>query len=86
MKKSIRIIGTIATMGAIAFGSYLLGTRQAETVTEIQTITEIKEVVPDGYIPLDDSIVDMDTVVGFTASEDGLQLYFEDGTGLWLER
>lgn len=86
MKKSIRIIGTIATMGAIAFGSYLLGTRQAETVTEIQTITEIKEVVPDGYIPLDDSIVDMDTVVGFTASEDGLQLYFEDGTGFWLER
>ena len=46
----------------------------------------VKEVVPDGYIPLDDGIVDMDAVVGFTASEDGLQLYFEDGSGYWLER
>ena len=86
MKKAIKAIGTITAMGTIAFGSYLLGTTQAGTVTEVQTVTEIKEVVPDGYIPLDDGIVDMDTVVGFTASEDGLQLYFEDGSGYWLER
>ena len=84
MKKSIRIIGTIATMGAIAFGSYLLGTRQAETVTEVQTITEIREIettleiIPDGYI-------DMQTIIGFTVSDDGLQLYFDDGTGYWWE-
>ena len=80
MRKSVKAIGTITAMGTIAFGSYLLGTTQAGTVTEI------KEVVPDGYIPLDDGIVDMDAVVGFTASEDGLQLYFEDGSGYWLER
>ena len=82
MRKSVKTIGTITAMGTIAFGSYLLGTTQAGTVTEVQTVTEM----PDGYIPLDDGIVDMDAVVGFTASEDGLQLYFEDGSGYWLER
>ena len=86
MRKSVKTIGTITAMGTIAFGSYLLGTTQAGTATEVQTVTEIKEVVPDGYIPLDDGIVDMDTVVGFIAIEDGLQLYFEDGAGYWLEQ
>lgn len=86
MRRLVKAICTITAIGTIAFGSYMLGAMQAETVTEIQTVTEIKEVVPDGYIPLDDSIVDMDAVVDFTASEDGLQLYFEDGTGFWFER
>lgn len=86
MKKTIKTISIIATIGIMLVSAYLLGTTQAGTVTEVQTVTEIKEVVPDGYIPLDDGIVDMDAVVGFTASEDGLQLYFEDGSGYWLER
>ena len=86
MKKSVRIIGTIATMGIMLVCAYLLGATQAETITEIQTVTEIREVVPDGYIPLDDSIVDMNTVVDFSATEYGLQLYFADGTGYYLER
>ena len=66
--------------------AYLLGTTQAETITEIQTVTEIKEVIPDGYIPFDDSIVNMDAVVDFSATEYGLQLYFADGTGYYWER
>lgn len=86
MRKSVKTIGTITAMGTIAFGSYLLGTTQAGTVTEVQTVTETREVIPDGYIPLDDNIVNMNTIVDFTASEDGLQLYFEDGSGYWLER
>ena len=64
----------------------MLGTTQAETITEVQTVTEVKEVVPDGYIRLDDSIVDMNTVIDFTATEYGLQLYFEDGSGYYWER
>ena len=86
MKKSVRTIGTIATMGIMLVCAYLLGTTQAETITEIQTVREITEVIPDGYIPLDDSIVNMDAVVDFSATEYGLQLYFEDGTGYYLER
>ncbi len=43
-------------------------------------------VVPDGYIPFNDDIVDMNTIVDFTATEYGLQLYFEDGSGYFWER
>ena len=86
MKKSIKTIGIIATMGIMLVCAYLLGTTQAETITEVQTVTETKEVIPDGYVPLHDSLVDMDAVVDFTATEYGLQLYFEDGTGYWFGR
>ena len=41
MRKSVKTIGTITAMGTIAFGSYLLGTTQAGTVTEVQTVTEL---------------------------------------------
>ncbi len=86
MKKSLTTIGTIAIMGIVMVLSYLLGTTQSETITEVQTVTETREVIPAGYIPLNDDIVDMNTIVDFSATEYGLQLYFEDGNGYFLER
>ena len=86
MKRTFRTIGIIATMGIMLVCAYLLGTTQAETVTEIQTVTETKEVIPAGYIPLNDDIVDMNTIIDFSATEYGLQLYFEDGSGYFWER
>lgn len=86
MKKTFKAIGIIATMGIMLICAYQIGTTQAETITEIQTVTETREVIPDGYIPLDDSIVDMDAVIDFSATEYGLQLYFEDGSGYFWER
>ena len=86
MKRTIRTIGIIATMGIMIVSAYLLGTTQAETIIEVQTVTETKEVIPDGYIPLNDDIIDMNTVIDFSATEYGLQLYFEDGSGYFLER
>ncbi len=89
MKKSIKIIGIIATMGIMLVCAYLLGTAQAKTVTEVQTVTKTREVVSNEYIQPDkanDSFVDMRTVIDFTATEYGLQLYFEDGTGYWYKR
>ena len=86
MKKTLKSIGIIVTIGIMMILSYWLGTTQAETITEIRTVTETREVIPDGYIPLNDNLVDMDAVVDFSASEYGLQLYFEDGTGFWFER
>lgn len=64
MEKSVKIIGTIATMGIMIVCAYWLGTTQAETVTKIhtRTVTDVKEVekvvevVPDGYIALEDCI------------------------------
>lgn len=88
MKKSIKIIATITIMGIMLVCAYLLGTTQVETVTEIQTMTGtgIKEVIPDRYIPLNDDIVDMNAIIDFSATEYGLQLYFEDGSGYFWER
>ena len=86
MKKSIRTIGAIAIIGTMLVCAYLLGTTQAETITEVRTVIETREVIPDGYIPLHDDIVDMNTIVDFSATEYSLQLYFEDGTGYYLER
>ena len=57
MKKTFKAIGIIATIGIMLVSAYLLGTTQAETIIEVQTVTETKEVIPDGYIPLNDDIV-----------------------------
>ncbi|MGY3665031.1 MAG: hypothetical protein ACXAHE_14605 [Roseburia sp. 1XD42-69] len=86
MKRTIKAIGIIATMGIMLVLAFWLGTTQAETIIEVQTVTETREVIPDGYISLNDDIVDMDAVVDFSATEYGLQLYFEDGSGYFWER
>ena len=137
MNKTIKTIGTVATMVIIAAGSYLLGTSQAKTITKVRTVEKAVEVVPDGYMPLNKCIplediacyyvnedgytfiglkdvgnqlddkdnasyvdvlsnvnditdeynnhmVDMDKVMYWEAN-DGLQLYYEDGSGYYYE-
>ena len=139
MKRTIKTIGTITTMAVIAIGSFCLGTTQAETMTEVKEVEKVVEVVPDGYIKLDECIplediagyfidngdyicfelkdvgyqlddisnrsytdimnvledmtadfynnfVDMQKITDFTATENGLQIYFVDGTGYYWER
>ncbi len=84
-------------MGIMLVCAYLLGTTQAKTVTEVQTVTEIKEVekvvevVPDGYIDTNseefyNKYIDVRQVVDFASTENGLQLYLEDGNGYYWER
>ena len=80
-------------MGIMLVCAYWLGSAQAGTATASQTIPEVQQTVSiyDRYIVLDaavfhDNYVDMREVVGFESSDDGLQLYFEDGSGYWLER
>lgn len=139
MKKSIKTIRIITTIGIMLVCAYLFGTTRAETITEVQTVTETREVIPDGYIPLDECIplediacyfvngydypcfelgdithqlddnknrsyadiienladetedfkenfIDMRTVIDYSVNENGLQLYFNDGTGCYWER
>lgn len=88
MKEIIKTIGAISTVGVIAFGSYLLGTSQAEMATEIKAVEKDIEVVPDGYIDtysdeFQKNYVDMRKVVHWEAN-DGLQLYYADGTGYYM--
>ena len=79
-------VRTIYRLRFLLVSAYLLGTTHSETVTENQTI----EVVPDGYIDMNsdefiNNYVDMRQVTDWDASDDGLQLYCEDGSGYWLE-
>lgn len=139
MKRIFKAIGTIGAMTILLYGAYLLGTTQAETITEIKEVEKVVEVIPDNYIPLDECIplsdiacyfidgydypcfelkdignqldnpnnrsyaditesledvteeyqnnfVDMRQVANFEATENGLQLYFSDGSGYYWER
>ena len=91
MKRTIKTIGVIGTMGVTIVCAYLLGTTQAETKTEVQTVTEIRDVIPDGYIDTNsnefyDNYVDMRDVIGYSADDEGLQLYLDNGNGYYWER
>lgn len=56
MKRTLKAIGTVGAMTILLLCAYLLGTTQAETITEVQTIEKIVEVIPDGYIKLEECI------------------------------
>lgn len=88
MKKKIL---TITLFAVVAVGSFLLGTTQAETTTEVKEVEKIVEVIPNGYIDATsneffNNYIDMRTVSDFEASENGLHLYTNDGNGYYWER
>lgn len=65
MKKSIKTIGTIATIVIMSVCSYIAGTTQAKTGTVTKTITKEVEVIPDNYISLD-KCIPLDDVCGWS--------------------
>ena len=138
MKKIIKTILKIAVIGTMLSSAYLLGTTRTETVIETQKVIETVEVIPDGYIGLNEAIpledvacwfmdgydypcfelkdvatqynagntrsyadiletlpdhttefqenfIDMRMVDDFVVTGNGLHLYFEDGTGYYIE-
>ena len=91
-----KIVRTITTIGMI-IGAYLLGTSQTKIITDIQTVTQVQEVeklievIPDGYIDTksDDfynNFIDMRDVADFVVNGDSLQLYLYDGNYYYWER
>lgn len=93
MKKSIKaigIIGTIVTMGLMLGCAYLLGATQARTKVEIKITARANSIIPDGYIPLNDdfrnNFIDMRKVIDYTADDNGLQIFLDNGTGYYWER
>lgn len=86
MKKKI-IVATLFI--ATTISAYFVGTTQAEIVTE--TVTETLEIIPDGYINTNseefyNNYVNMNDVVDFKATDSGLMLYTNDGSGYYWER
>lgn len=91
MERTFKTIGIIATMGIMFVLAFWFGTTQAETITKIEEVEKVVEVVPDGYIDMfsdefRENFVDMRDITYFEVSDDGLQLYFVDGSGYWWER
>ena len=89
MKKIRKVI----LIAGLLTSAYLLGTCQAktETITEIKKVEKVIEVVPEGCIDTTteefcNNYVDMEQVTDFKATENGLQLYLNDGTGYFWER
>lgn len=101
MKRMLKGITTITTMGIMLVCAYLLIAKYTEVTVYAQTtddaaMTQMNEVAQDteiescGYVDLHstefyDTFIDMRTVIGFSATDEGLQLYFNDGTGYWLD-
>ena len=84
MKKKI-IVATLFI--ATTISAYFVGTTQTET----ETVTETLEVIPDGYIntnseEFQNDYINMNDVVDFEATDSGLMLYTNDGTGYYWER
>ena len=81
MKKTLKVIGIIVTIGIMLVCAYLLGTTQTRTV----------ETVPDNYVDTSsydfyNNYVDMRQVTDFVPDDEGLQLYLSDGSGYYWER
>lgn len=138
MKKMLWVVSIVIFINVVWVVAFLFGTTQAETVIETRKVIETVEVIPDGYIAINECIplsdvacwfidgydypclelkdvatqynadntqsyadilsglpnetadfqenfVDMRNVVDFSVTEKGLQLYFKDGTGYYLE-
>lgn len=91
MERTLKVIGIIGAITILLLCAYQLGTTQAETITEVQTIEKVVEAVPDGYIDTTteefyNNYVDMRQVTDYTTTADGLQLYLKNGNGYYFER
>lgn len=73
MKRTLKTIGVITIMGTMLIGAYLLGTTKARDMDS--TSEEFKN-----------NYVDMRNVVEFKTDGNGLQLYYNDGSGYYWER
>lgn len=85
MRKAIGKIVIVGTMLAMSFCSGMRHAEKMEAKTE-----KIGEVIPEGYINTEseefsEHFVDMSQVVAWSSTKEGLQLYFADGSGYYLE-
>lgn len=85
MKKAI---GKIVIVGTLLAGGFCSGVRHVEK-TENRT-EKIMEMIQNDYINAEskdffEHYVDMSQVIAWDSTENGLQLYFADGSGYYLE-
>ncbi len=81
MKKSIKTIGIVVTMGIMLICAYLLGTTQTRTVETVPV-----NCIDTSSYEFYNNYVDMRQVTDFISNDEGLQLYLSDGSGYYWER
>lgn len=86
-----KAIGKTIIIGTMLAASYVSGFNHSQPTENIESTKSFIEVIPNGYINAEskefhDYFVDMRQVVDSETSGDGLQLYYEDGSGYWWER
>ena len=75
MERMIKLLGMVAIMGVMLFAGFTLGRYSASASAYVDTGSEFQN-----------NFVDMRKVTDYSATDTGLYIYLEDGTGYYWER
>ena len=76
MERMIKLLGMGAIMGVMLFAGFTLGRYSASASAYVDTGSE----------EFQNNFVDMRKVTDYSATDTGLYIYLEDGTGYYWER
>ncbi|WP_270707707.1 hypothetical protein [Clostridium fessum] len=76
MKRMIKLLGMVAIMGVMLFAGFTLGRYSASASAYVDTGSE----------EFQNNFIDMRKVTDYSATNTGLYIYLEDGSGYYWER
>ena len=76
MKRMIKLLGMVAIMGVMLFAGFALGRCSAGSSAYVDT----------GAEEFQNNFIDMRKVTDYSATNTGLYIYLEDGSGYYWER
>lgn len=76
MKRMIKLLGMVAIMGVMLFAGFTLGRYSACASAYVDTGSE----------EFQNNFIDMRKVTDYSATNTGLYIYLEDGSGYYWER
>lgn len=76
MERMIKLLEMVAIMGVMLFAGFTLGRYSASASAYVDTGSE----------EFQNNFVDMRKVTDYSATDTGLYIYLEDGTGYYWER
>ena len=76
MERMIKLLGMVAIIGVMLFAGFALGRYSAGSSAYVDTESEDSQ----------NNFVDMRKVTDYNATDTGLYIYLEDGTGYYWER
>lgn len=78
MKRMIKLLGMIAIMGVMLFAGFALGRYSAGSASSAYVDTRSED--------FQNNFVDMRKVTDYSATDTGLYIYLENGSGYYWER